>query len=266
MKRSGKLLSLSLMALVTPRSGLSRDLVQVKWNSDVREYCHVVRFPQGWKQPSSVRTKYGNEVVPPRFELAVSDYEFRIPGILGTRFLVRSVEDYSFEKFYTLNLYAVYLFDPTSVPQSADDKEWESATVVSLRYKGPADVITKYVQSLDLHVALGGNHSAGFTISSYRSTVVFQSWRGTLGHDSSSDAPGDVSAIFTFRPSHGRLFFDVYAADTRKKLITIAATFANVYPGVIFDKSGWVTERYFFVPLDDRREKCLVCDFGRKQQ
>jgi hypothetical protein len=265
MRQLIKFLLLGFAALAIPQSIPARDLVAVKWTPKVREYCHVLRFPQGWQMPLFARGKYGDQELIPRFELGDSDYEFRIPGVLGTRFLVRSVEDYGFVKYYTTNLYAVYLFDPTAVPQPADEEEWNSATVVPLRYKGPADALAKYIQSRGIHLTPGGDHGGVDRLSPDRAVLVLQSWSGTLGRDGGSDLPGDFSISLPFNRAHGKLFFDVYDADTGKKLVTITTSFVNIFPENIFEKTGWVTERYFFVLLDEKREKCLVCDFGRSR-
>jgi len=69
------------------------DVVEVNWNPTVREYCHVLRFPLGWQMPKFIPKKDGNLEVVPRFDLS-ADYEFRVVGLLGTRFLVRGVEDF----------------------------------------------------------------------------------------------------------------------------------------------------------------------------
>jgi hypothetical protein len=48
-------------------------------------------------------------------------------------------------------------------------------------------------------------------------------------------------------------------------------TFAGIYSGYSYDpdgclaRSAWLTERYFIVPLGDRKESCLVCEFGEKR-
>jgi hypothetical protein len=61
------------------------------------------------------------------------------------------------------------------------------------------------------------------------------------------------------------LFFDVYNTDTGKKVVTIAAGFAGIYPEEIFSKTEFLTERYFLIPLDERRERRLVCEFAGKR-
>ena len=33
-----------------------------------------------------------------------------------------------------------------------------------------------------------------------------------------------------------------------------------------FRTAAWLTERYFIVPLGGRHERCLVCEFGARNQ
>jgi len=100
-KKFNRLLLLGFAALAIPGIGRTKDPVAVKWSPAVHEYCRVLRFPQGWQMPLFARGKYGGQELIPRFELGDSDYEFRVPGVLGTRSLVCSVEDYGFVKSYT---------------------------------------------------------------------------------------------------------------------------------------------------------------------
>jgi hypothetical protein len=187
---------------------------------------------------------------------------FRIPGVLSTRFLVRAFDAYL--KHYATNLYEADLADPSAVPYPATENAWNSATVVPLRYKGPYASLKSFVQSRGIHFVPGGDHSHGYNVSPDRAEVIFQSWSGTLGPGAGSDVPGDFSISLKFGNAHGKLFFDAYSADTGKKLVTIVMKFVSIFPEEVFDRTGWVTERYFFVPLDQRRDKCLICDFGRK--
>jgi hypothetical protein len=40
-------------------------------------------------------------------------------------------------------------------------------------------------------------------------------------------------------------------------------SYLDIHPDIVFRRTGWVAERYFILALDDHRERCLVCDFGR---
>ncbi len=64
----------------------------------------------------------------------------------------------------------------------------------------------------------------------------------------------------------GKLYFDVFNANTGRKVVTIVATYLDVLPDTAVERTMWVTERYFIVPLGKHRERCLVCDFGRARR
>jgi hypothetical protein len=259
LRSSGSLLAWA--ALFAPGTCLARDPVEVNFNPATREYCHVVRFPLGWQN----LVQNGQIQAPPNYDFANGDYEFRVPGLLGTRFLVRGFSPFLDGGYYTKNLYAVDLSDPKGVAQAASEEEWNSATVVPLRYIGPAEALSKYIESTGFQFAPSGDHGDVVRLSLDRSVLVLQSWRGTLARNGGSDVPGAVfiGLPFDFSRNHGKLFFDGYNTSTGKKLITVSANFYDILPEEAFEKTGWVTERYFFVPLDKRRLQFLVCDFGK---
>jgi hypothetical protein len=274
MKKLGRLISfLACAALIAPGIIVAGDVVKVDFNAAVREYCHVLRFPSGWQMPRFIRPKDGGiEVF--LWDFAMGDYEFRVSGLLGTRFLIRGVERKFEKKYYTTNLYEVDFSDPTAVVQPAgEEEEWNSATVISVPDDTFAGVV-RAVDPLSKHPGFKGLDSMRsgdkWSLSAKRaspdlSLLVLQSWRGTLA-SGGSDVPGDFSISLNFSRNHGKLFFDVYSVDTAKKLITITTSFDSILPDEAFGKTAWVTERYFLIPLDERRERCLVCELGRNGQ
>lgn len=212
--------------------------------------------------PNFIRGKDGRQTFLPKVSLS-DEYEFRVAGVLGTRFLVRVINEPF--KIPTLNTYGVDLADPAAVAGPATEDEWSSGAIVPLRDRAPREVFARYAESRGFHFTGSGDHNLSVgRVSTDRSIVIAQSWSGTMGSGGGSDVPGDFSIHLDFSRSHGKIFFDVYSVDTGKKLITITTTFRDIIPDNMFEKTGWVTERYFFVPLDERREKCLTCDFGRR--
>jgi hypothetical protein len=135
MKRFGSSLLFIPAIVCLAQAGLARDTVEVQWNSTVREYCHILRFPQGWQMPKFVPKGDGTLEVYGSITLEEADYEFRIPGELSTRFLVRAVADY--RKHYAANIYEVDVADPTAIAQPAGENAWDLSTVIPLRDKGP---------------------------------------------------------------------------------------------------------------------------------
>ena len=204
---------LACTALFASSLCLGKDVVIVKWNASVREYCHVLGFSTGWQMPKFIPKKDGSLEVVPKFRLG-DDYEFRVSGLLSTKFLVRGVEDLVSKRF-TTNIYEVDLSDPKAVARPASEEEWTSATVIPLRYMGPADALAKFIQSLPYHFVASGQNAERDRLSPDRSVLVFQSWSGKLAPGGST-LPGDFT--ITFGHSHGKLFFDVFDTATGKNV------------------------------------------------
>jgi hypothetical protein len=274
MKRFSRSSILVCAALLAPTIGWARDPVDVNLNKAAREYCHVLRFPLGWKMPQWVVDKDGKGHSVPNFGLAY-DYEFRVPGLLGTRFLVRGFE--KGWKDYTSNLYEADLSDQKGVAQAAGEQAWDAGAVIRLagdefssaHDSGVRTPESKYVEYKGLQFLKSGSGWDGHEarLSPDLSLMIVQSWSGRLAADGGSDVPGGFIPSFKFPlTSHGKLFFDVYDADSAKKMITMIANFHGILPQEVLGKTGWVTERYFIVPLDQQRNRCLVCEFrqGRK--
>jgi hypothetical protein len=122
MKNLNKTTFISAYAALWMAGAVSaRDVVQPKMNAAVQEYCHVVRFPSGWQNPYPL----------PKFHLS-HDYEFGIPGLLGTTFLVRGVSRPVTTEYPTTNLYAVNFSDPKTAVRPASEEEWNSATIIRM--------------------------------------------------------------------------------------------------------------------------------------
>ena len=259
MKRfASPILFLGFAVLGAPEPGVARDVVELKLDAATREYCHLLRFPSGWRT-DPIKKSDGSWELIPNFRLG-HDYEFRVPGLLGTTFLVRGVYDFTIKQ-YTTNLYEVDLSDPKGVAIPASEERWNPAAVVPL-IKYP-----KYSEYNPSQFPNTGDHIEGALSSPDRALLVVQSWSGKLPAHGGDDIPTSVTFpnILHFERSHGKFFFDVYNLDTGRKLITITATFTIILPEEALHETGWLTERYFLIPLDERRERCLICEFGRKR-
>src|ERR1700722_3418478 len=119
---------LSLFCAMTVTSSAA-DGVDAKITPAIQEYCHLVKFPQGGSiQPYIQHDDVLHSVTPLEYTYS-SDYEFRVPGELGTRFLIRGFEKLG-RKYYTKNAYQLDLSDRGSIPGPATEREWEDGTVI----------------------------------------------------------------------------------------------------------------------------------------
>jgi hypothetical protein len=64
------------------------------------------------------------------------------------------------------------------------------------------------------------------------------------------------------RAGRGSAYFDVFNVGTGRKLITINGSFNEPFPDDMIDKTFWLTNKYFFIPMGPRREGLVVCEFG----
>ena len=86
---------------------------------------------------------------------------------------------------------------------------------------------------------------------------------GRAGTGGGFDISLDWGFFFGYK---GKVFFDIFNADTGKKLLTIQGRYESSDTHGVLSKTAWVTERYFIVPMGEHLERCLVCEFGRGRQ
>jgi hypothetical protein len=231
--------------------------VDVNVTPAMREYCHIVRFPQGWTVPPPVRP-----TAPPNDYRYDSEYEFRIPGLLETNFLIAGLV-LPYEQ-YTVNKYLANFSDAKAPVLAASDDAWRSATPVRLTREAAVLVDPKGDEPMEFHgfkFQKSGEIWNMSRLSPDRAWLVLQSWSGRA--DDSENVLSLACLPFGCR---GKLFFDVFNADTGKKVLTVIATYSGPDPGGLIDQSAWLTERYFIVPLGEHRERCLVCEFAAKRR
>lgn len=236
--------------------------VDVALTPSTRQYCHVVRFPQGWKVQPFIRNNDALGSVTPLEYLYDSAYEFRVPGMLETTFLVRGlVLPY---KKYTTNMYKVDLSDPRGIARPATEQEWQDGTKISdsrpSDWKTFANVHLTKDQSLPLH-GFQFRKSGDYWEGDYARLSPDRQWIVLLSSSGQVAQRGDFF-ILSGR-DNGKLYFDVYNVGTGTKLLTIVGTYRDIAPDNAINQSLWVTERYFIVPLGEQRERCLVCEFNR---
>jgi hypothetical protein len=244
------------LVLASPASGP----VDVTVTPDIREYCHIVRFPLGWKTG-----RYDPKIHQPLSYSYDNPYEFRVPGELETTFLVGGIVLPS--KQYTINKYRVDLSDPAGIAQPVSEKEWQSAAIIPdtrlvdysrnfarLRFINSEPLVLNSRQFPKTGDIWAGQCAR---LSPDRSWIVLLSSSGTI-------AKRDEFLILGGRDK-GRLFLDFYKVETGKKLITIVGSYLDINPQAL-NQGLWVTERYFILPLGAHRERSVVCDVGRVER
>jgi hypothetical protein len=219
-----------------------------------RTYCHEVRFPQGWS------TQHFDDRAPQHlfFGSTHSDYEFRDEGVLSTKFLITAFTEFVGTKYYASNRYQVNLSDATAPVISVEHKAWDSAAVVPLIRKSafPAGTTVSNEKRLQFH---------GFQ---FNRTGDIWGQPSEYAARLSPDQAWLVLQSTSPRPKAGsaKVFLDFFNADTGQKLFTIDGEFSSNRggepEGSVLGMTGWVTERYFIVPLGKAIDRCLVCDFG----
>jgi hypothetical protein len=232
------------------------DRINVKLTPGVREYCHVIEFPQGW----SIQSKDQNgQILSFDYD---AEYEFRIEGILGTQFLVGGFTKLGGDRYDTRNKYKLDLSNPAVPVSAADSKAWNGGAVVPFARKS---------------IFNPGSKLTGIEVPEFNGFPLRKSGQlWAQPYENASRLSPDSSWLVlqsTASPPKGDpygpwpVYFDVFNADTGQRVLT----FEGVYSGWAYDpdgcmgQSGWLTERYFIVPLGDRKESCLVCEFGDKR-
>jgi hypothetical protein len=243
--------ALLLIATTSTRA----DVVEVKMTREAKQFCHIVRFTKDW-----------GKHWPPWDFTYYDDYEFRAQGTLGTTFLVRGYPEYY--KPHTPNLYEIDLSDPKAIARPATEQAWEAATRMPLlrRSTFPRGSYLSREQRIQFNGlqfsktgdlwALSGD---AVRLSPDQTWIVLQSYSGSVAR--TEDVPFGRSRGVT----RGTLFFDVFNAVAGNKLLTLEGTYRDIHPTDALIEPAWLTERYFIIPLGNRRERSLVCQFDRPQ-
>lgn len=281
MKKFGRFVGLILFSLITPLYPFEKKFspyppiqtyVKVNFNEIEREYCYVLTFTAGWQYPPAIKRKTGG-MDSFMWDINSGDYEFRVPVGPSTIFIVRGLDksygrlsgNYPLhpESYYTTNIYKVDLADRVTPPQPATQEEWDAAFPVRLDPSPKGFEVTQYPTDFirykgiefkrtgarwDIHSAL---------LSLDKSLLSVHSWSGKVGLSNRHGPYGKT---------RGTLYFDFYQADTGKKVVTVTAQLNYILPQEVFQNTAWLSERFFVMPLDDERNKCMVCEFGRMRQ
>jgi hypothetical protein len=188
------------------------DDLEVALPPAAQEYCHIIRFP-AWIMPRT-DAKTGERLF---FRSGLSAYEFRVEGLLGTRFLVAGMTDSFYPgPYYTSNIFSVDLSNPAGTIRPAGKAAWDAATPVlfsranTLRGQNPPPK-DKPLEFKGLKFAKTGNFWAleADRLSPGQARLVLQSDDLPKG-----DGPTPV-------------YFDVFNTETGKEIVTIAGTYST---------------------------------------
>jgi|SRR5579862_9640113 len=224
--------------------------IDLKLPPSAREYCHLVRFPSGWK----IKSTYNEPNL--KIDYRYSDYEFRVEGLLTTWFLVGAFNTNYGRRDDASNFYRLDLSDPKTSIKRASRQNWEAAGVVPLERKS-------IFISFDIHEP---DH-AEFNGFQYKKTGEHWQVPSSVSR-LSPDGTWLVLQSFSGRKSlqllpSSDVFFDVFNTTTERKVFTLRGTyfgFGDDESGCL-SKTAWLTERYFVIPLGRVRDRCVVCEF-----
>jgi hypothetical protein len=259
-KWNSRVLLGGVLALLAMEVLAARDFVTVDLNKTIKPHCYVLQFPTGWQHSRDFAD----------WVYWFTHYEFRSDPNNNAIFLVRVVSSFLIDTekgrlppsdFYTRNLYKVVLGDRAVTPQPANEKEWELAIPIISRPQPTSAESVTFSKGIGTKFPIGGDptkYPQGL-LSPNRAIFALQSWRGKLV---TTYVPTERSQYLLFG-NRGTLFFDFFSTAASKKVLTVKARFRTILPESVFRTTGWVTDRFFTVPLDDRRTRCLVCDFAQ---
>lgn len=237
--------------------------VKFEMTPAVKEHCHMFRFPQ-W---TGTRPEISN--VPNRLYFN-DQMEFRVPGILGTRFLVAGTQQITGDGLaYTSEKYLLDFAFPGTPAQLVSDAVWNAAVPLTVAryqaYRLLFHLLDHWEQSSE--VVLNGKRFAksgqywqfwddSFRLSPGRTALAILSFTGTRPAND-----GNLLDMFIARRFHGHAFIDIYNVKSGKKMLLLEGPYL-ADPEEILLTTDWITDRYFVVPLGVHNERCLICDFG----
>lgn len=248
---------LALTLLCTPAGGSPwgyHDYLTMKrLQGTATEYCHLVRFPQGWTMP-----RLGPPFDKEPLVYLEADYDIRQVSPGSDKFLIRAIQKHRGIPTPTLNVYLVDLANPSVVPRPASPVEWAAAEPIALN-RTPIGIelnresAAKFKGFTFPKTADRWATYAPSRLSPASSWLVLQS------------ADGKQMSAFGIKY---RVVFDMYSTETGRKLATIETTYSGIgnNPDECAGRAAWLTDRFFLIPLGKQAENCLVCEFVKPSQ
>lgn len=192
------------------------DIIEVTMPPELQKFCHIVRFPQGWKiKPID---DVGQRLT---IGLSASDYEFRVEGLLSTSFLVGAFRPEIEHRYDATNHYRVNLSDAMAPVIPASGKDWDAATVLPL--------VRKYQE----FGTLANDQPVVFNGFPLAKSGAWWSTPGSISRLSPDSAwmvlqsVTDAGTSKLTQRSLYKVFLDVFNADTGGKTIGIEGSYSD---------------------------------------
>ena len=222
------------------------DALATAWSDSSRIFCHEISFPNRWPIPRGQINAIGN-------------YAFRQES--GTTYVIGAVIGNPWQGLYSPMRYRLDLADAGAQPAPASEDLWNKSSPVSFYKEG-----TRWAK-------LGANSAeyqgrtyskrgdqwgyAQVLLSPNKARIVLQSFSGPVqGDPSLRENVGKPAA-------RGTVFLDIYEVASGGKVLGVELTYEGSGLGQTA-RAGWVTDRFFVLPLTEYFERALVCDFGQQ--
>jgi hypothetical protein len=222
--------------------------IQIDLTPLARRYCHIVQFPHGWEFKTLDKPQDG----PINFD-DYADYEFRAEKDGAGRFLIGASITVASGRSHTTNWYRADLSSSQSLADSVSRETWEAASVAPLTRQS---ILSQY----------GGLEQEGTEFNGFHLSKTGAHWFGPPQFATRLSPESDWLVLQSWTENSGSpgitVFEDVFNSANGKKTFTIRGTyFGRDYPSGYLGMAGWVSDRYFILPLGERRGRCLVCKF-----
>jgi len=223
-----------------------------------QEVCQVVHFPERWITEQPPRMNSPRDAVLYKW-LYQEDAVFRRTDDMGPGQVLISVESLDGHKSLLKFLLDM---DASPVIREIGGKVWSSGDPVNIQ----RDLWTKLAdQGLTLAPIGNAAHPKATKMEGTQSAVspthdwaaVFR-WHGVL-RSGQAGVPSKQLAPVAI-PSHNDFSIEIVAARTEQKIVAARGRFRGVSTTHVSSSLGWITDRIFWMPLDNDLRNALICD------
>jgi hypothetical protein len=223
-----------------------------------KEHCQIVHFPEPWITEPLPRID-DPEMAEVLKALYVEDAAFRRRPEMGPGEVfvsVEALEDRKSPHKFLLSL------DPSPSIQKIGDDQWNSATSTRIERsqwdKLQQPGMTMVAEPGRSSVSMSELFSAGSLDGQWAAIFRWhgQLRRGETGVPSKRLFPG-------VRPPLTEFSVEIANTATERKVVVLSGQFTGVGTMHLSDSLGWITNRIFWMPLDNDTRDVLVCDSAR---